>query len=167
MPRTEEKRDTARTRLMAGESDRETGFPVSPLSIRRARPVESMHKVMLGVRMWAGAFRDGAGAFHSLRFETVAEARLPYFLHTLRGGHLFSSCAPFAFPLDLLPVYGPPGELTVLSTGSIVATLRLAWSAKSGIEGILQRDLEFSGVLVSRLRELEETFIPASFQTPP
>jgi len=154
-------------RTPEGSNDLETQFPVSPLSIRRERPIESFFKVVSGKKLWAGAFRDGGSGFHTIRFETIVEARLPYFLYTLRGGHLFSSCAPFAFPLDLLPKYGPPGELTVLSTGTVVATLRLAWSGKAGVGQVLQRDSEFSGILVSRLEESDTEINPASFQMPP
>jgi len=164
---TKEKRDVVETLAPEGTVERESQFPVSPLSTRRERPIESFFKVVSGKKLWAGAFRDGGSGFHTIRFETIVEARLPYFLYTLRGGHLFSSCAPFAFPLDLLPKYGPPVELTVLSTGTVVATLRLAWSGKAGVGQVLQRDSEFSGILVSRLEETDTEINPASFQMPP
>jgi hypothetical protein len=164
---TREKRDATEIRVPAGSTDWETRFPVSPLSIRRERPIENFFAFVSGKKLWAGAFRDSGSAFHSIRFETIVEARLPYFLYTLRGGHLFSSCAPFAFPLDLLPKYGPPGELTVLSTGTVVATLRLAWTGKAGIKQTLQRDSEFSGILVSRMEDSDMEISPAAFQMPP
>lgn len=164
---TKEKRNATEIRLPEGSNDWETQFPVSPLSIRRERPIENFFAFAYGKKLWAGAFRDSGSAFHTVRFETIVEARLPYFLYSLRGGHLFSSCAPFAFPLDLLPKYGPPGELTVLSTGTVVATLRLAWTGKAGIRQTLQRDSEFSGILVSRMEESGMEISPSAFQMPP
>lgn len=164
---TKEKRDATETRMPEGISDWETRFPVSPLSVRRERPIDNFFAFISGKKLWAGAFRDNGSAFHAIRFETIVEARLPYFLYTLRGGHLFSSVAPFAFPLDLLPKFGPPGELTVLSTGTVVATLRLAWSGKAGIRQLLQRDSEFSGLLVSRMEGFDRGINPAAFQMPP
>ncbi|MFO7625783.1 MAG: hypothetical protein R6V62_00830 [Candidatus Fermentibacteraceae bacterium] len=164
---TREERDVTEVRMPEGTMNWETQFPVSPLSIRREKPIESSFTVISGKKLWAGAFRDGGSAFHTIRFETIVEARLPYFLYTLRGGHLFSSCAPFAFPLDLLPIYGTPGELTVLSTGTVVATLRLAWSGKAGIRQVMKRDSEFAGVLVSRMEEPGMGINPDAFQMPP
>ena len=164
---TKEKRDATEIWIPEGTPDRETRFPISPLSVRREMPIESFFTVVSGKKLWAGAFRDNGSAFRTIRFETIVEARLPYFLYTLRGGHLFSSCAPFAFPLDLLPKYGPPGELTVLSTGTVVATLRLAWSGKAGIRPVLQRDSEFSGILVFRMEDSCREINPSAFQMPP
>lgn len=167
MQRAEVRGETAGTSVPEAGSDLDTFGPASPLSIRRDKPVDSFCRVLSGTGIWAGAFRDSSSSFHSMRFETVAQAGLPYFLYTLRSGHLFSSCAPFAFPLDLLPDYGPPGELTVLSTGNVLATLRLAWTVKSGIASILKRDAEFSSVLTARLQRQENGVSQASFQMPP
>lgn len=164
---TRERKDSTKTRMSEGTSDWETQFPVSPLSIRREMPIDNFFVFASGKKLWAGAFRDNGSAFHTTRFETIVEARLPYFLYTLRGGHLYSSCAPFAFPLDLLPKYGPPGELTVLSTGTVVATLRLAWSGKAGIRQVLQRDSEFCSILVSRIEGSDLGIKPSAFQMPP
>lgn len=167
MQRTKVREETAAAGMAEAETVREDRYPVSPLSIRRDKPVEDFFKVLSGTRIWAGAFMDGGRAFRSMRFETIAEAGLPYFLYTIRGGHLFSSCAPFAFPLDLLPAYGPPGELTILSTGKIVATLRLVRTSRAGVGRILQRDSEFSRVLIARLQRPENGVRQASFQMPP
>lgn len=135
--------------------DLEVPLPVSPLSVRRGKPVRSFYGKFYGRTVWAGAFRDRSSLFQNIRLETILEARLPYFLYTLREGHLYSSWAPFPFPLDLLQSFGPPGELTILSTGSILATLRLAWVDSAGVEQLLRRDPEFSASLLARIERHE------------
>lgn len=123
---------------------RESIYPHTPLSVGRDIPLETMARNISGLELRAMAFRERKSPFLNTRLETVVNVRLPYFLFTIREGHLFSSCAPFPFPFDSVHRYLRPGELTILSTGSILATLRFLSSNGKRTARLLERETELS-----------------------
>lgn len=167
MLRLKEKISHGENRPPEAEAGLEGHFPLSPLSLNRGKHIDSFFRIVSGRKIWAGAFRDRSSAFRNIRLETVVEASLPYFLCTLRGGHLFSSRAPFAFPLDLIARHGPPGDLTILSTGSILASLRVSWSDRAGVRELLRRDSELSEALLSSMERPDMIISRSVFQMQP
>lgn len=118
----------------------EHDFPFSPLSFFRRQPIKTADSKYQGRSLWTGAFEVTNSAFFTASLEIVFKASVPCFLVSLRNGHLFSSIAYFAFPLDLLAEHGPPGNLTVVSTGDRLATLRLVRSGRKKLDHILDKD---------------------------